>query len=191
MGKVKKYVTYHCLTTQTQTQILTLLGYQVHQFPRWHHFAVLTNRTLLSSNWYSEFIAANSCISHKWERLLRYSATRQWLKQNAALAPLKEVFWFMLKQIYTEGCRLPFKANFESRSLAGAHAHHVMISEMYYTEKMHRQSKCRRMHYVCLLRCVHRLLGPNLRRVEMAPSCLDAALPSMLLCVRPPGARFS
>lgn len=51
------------------------------------------------------------------------------------MAPLKEVFWFMLKQIYTEGCRLPFKANFESRSLAGAHAHHVMISEMYYTEK--------------------------------------------------------
>lgn len=59
----------------------------------------------------------------------------------------------MLKQIYAEACQLPFKANFESRSLAGAHAHNVMIIEMYYTEKCITGSNT--VYTLCMFASVH------------------------------------
>lgn len=55
--------------------------------------------------------------------------------EKNTLAMLKDVFWFMLKRIHTEECQLPFKANFENRSVAGGHAQNVMIIAIYYTEK--------------------------------------------------------
>lgn len=59
----------------------------------------------------------------------------------------------MLKQIYTETCQLTFKANFESRSLAGAHVHNVMIIEMHYTEKCITGSNT--VYALCMFGSVH------------------------------------